>query len=223
MERSDIEFNVDELLGRKCWIGMDLSMVDDLTAICAVFPMDNDTYRAIWRYYLPNDNIIDKERSDRVSYSQWAKDGYLTLTTGNVIDYDYIENDLLNDWAKKYQIQNILTDPYNSTQLSNHLIANGLKVTDFRQGYLTMSPATKALERVILSNKFIHHNPISDWMIGNCEILTDPAGNIKLNKQANISRKKIDGIIAAIEAFGGINSNEIETESVYESREMIVL
>ena len=78
-----------------------------------MFPDDDGNIQAIWRYYLPEDDIEERARRDRVPYEEWAKEGYITLTPGNVIDYDYIEEDI-KQMAKDYKIIELATDPYNA-------------------------------------------------------------------------------------------------------------
>ena len=115
-------------------------------------------------------------------------------------------------------------DPYNATQLTNHLISKGSKCIDMRQGFLSMSPPIKGLQHVILEGKFHHgNNPITNWMVNNCEIITDPAGNIKLDKAARAKRRKIDGIIAAVMAFSRIDAEPIDPPSVYETRGILTI
>lgn len=216
--------DMEALKGRCCYLGADLSSVSDISAICAVFPWDDGTIKAIWHYYLPEDDIDQKSILDRVPYRQWANEGYITLTPGRSIDYDFIETEILERWAKNYQIIEMAEDPYNATQLTNHLISEGLKCIDMRQGFLSMSPPIKGLQHVILEGKFHHgNNPITNWMVNNCEIITDPAGNIKLDKAARSKRRKIDGIIAAVMAFSRIDAEPIDPSSVYETRGILTI
>lgn len=214
---------VDEqaLLGRRCYLGADLSAVSDISSVCAIFPWEDGSVKAIWRYYLPEDGIEKKCLRDRAEYDQWARDGYITLTPGRSIDYDFIERDILR-FAKDYQVLELAEDPYNATQLTNHLINEGITCIDMRQGFLSMSPPTKGLQRTILEGKFHHgNNPVTNWMINNCEVITDPAGNVKLDKAARVSRRKIDGIIAAIMAYSRIDAEPVPGPSIYETRGVV--
>lgn len=93
-QKSAGKFDKNDLLGQTCYVGMDLSSVNDLSSVCAVFPQEDGSVKALWRYYLPEDDIEERCRRDRVPYDLWSKDGYITLTPGKSIDYDYIEEDL---------------------------------------------------------------------------------------------------------------------------------
>ena len=140
-----------------------------------------------------------------------------------IIDYDYIEEDI-RQMAKDYKIIELATDPYNATQLTNHLIAEKIPCVDMRQGFLSMSPPTKALQRAICAGEFHHgDNPVTTWMLTNCEVVTDPAGNVKLDKAAKVKRRKIDGLIAAIMAYSRYIGQQGETESPYAHRGIITL
>jgi len=214
------EFDPETLTGQSCYLGMDLSSVSDLSSVCLEFPQEDGSVKALWRYYLPEDDLQERCRRDRVPYDLWAEQGYITLTPGKSIDYDFIEEEL-KQLATKYDIIEMAEDPYNATQLTNHLIAEGIKCIDMRQGFLSMSPPTKGLKRLILSKRFHHNNnPVSNWMITNCEVVTDPAGNEKLDKAAKVKRRKIDGIVAAVMAFSRIDA-EPEKQSAYKERGML--
>lgn len=218
---------VDEkkLLGCACFAGLDLSTTRDISAVCLVFPQEDGTVKAIWRYFLPEDDLSERCRIDRVPYDVWARQGYLTLTPGNVIDYDFIEEEIKR-LAAKYNILEVAYDPYNATQLVNHLIEAGMTCVNIRQGMISLSPPTKALEQAIMRRTFHHgNNPVTNWMIPNCEVLIDSNGNIKLNKAAKVSRKKIDGVVAAILGFGRIDATPVipPKKSVYEERGLIML
>ena len=216
--KGGVPIELDSLKGRECYVGMDLSSVSDLTAVCLLFQMDDGKMQALWQYYLPAENITEKCRLDRVPYDQWARDGYITLTPGAAVDYDFIEHDILTRFAVDYKIKELAFDPYNAAQLTAHLVSAGLNCIISRQGMLSLSPPTKGLQVQIMSGNFIHgDNPVTNWMIGNCEVQTDAAGNTKLVKSANVKRRKIDGLVAAVMAFSRVDIGT-EQPSVYEER-----
>ena len=60
-----------------------------------------------------------------------------------------------------------------------------------------MSPPTKELMKLVLEQMIAHGgHPVLRWMMDNIFIRTDPAGNIKADKEK--STEKIDGAVAAI-------------------------
>ena len=214
-EACKTNFDFAEMQGRKCYIGMDLSSTTDTTAICCAFPMDDGTIKVFWRFWLPEVGIEAREHIDRVPYRQWASEGYLTLTQGDVIDYDYIENEIMR-WAAQFEIQEIIADPYNATQLLNHLGDNGLPVFEHRQGFISMNAPTKAFEVAVLSGNLQHEdNPMMRWQIGNAELKVGDGEVVKPVKKNGRKRMRIDGVIAAVMAVGRINITQEEEEKDY--------
>lgn len=217
------EVNLEELRGRKCYGAFDLSTTTDISALALSFPMEDGSIKNLYHFWIPRDRIEDRVRRDRVPYDVWVRQGYIAATDGNVIDYDFIEYKIL-EFAETYDIQEMAFDPFNATEIVNHLIGEGLEMVQFRQGFLSMSPPTKRLE-IMVAEKRYHHggNPVMNWMISNVAIQQDPAGNVKIAKDK--SREKVDGPVAAVMALGRIISQgtETPTESVYEERGIIML
>lgn len=190
---------VDEkaLEGKKCFGGLDLATNTDIAAFSLYFP---DSGSLIRRYWVPRDNAREREKRDRVPYVQWIRDGFITATEGDVIDYEFIKAEVIA-LASRYNVIDVGIDPFAATQITQQLTDAGVNMVTFRQGFLSMSPAMKNFERLLLAKKLRHANdPVLRWMAGNVVIDTDPAGNIKPNKAK--SREKIDGIVAAVMAVG---------------------
>ena len=99
----------------------------------------------------------------------------------------------------------------------------GFTVVPFGQGFKDMSPPTKELMKLTLEQKIAHGgHPVLRWMMDNIFIRTDPAGNIKADKEK--STEKIDGCIATIMGLDrAIRCGTTVEESVYDSRGLIVL
>lgn len=198
---------IDQFAGRDCYMAIDLSNRIDLTALSIVFPRkDIEKQDQIFvKYYMPADIIEEKTRQDNVPYALWRDQGWITCTPGNIVDQDWIEADVgkLID-GLHVNVKGFAYDPWNASQLVTHLSDKGLQMVEFRQGFATMSPASKAFEAAVL-NKTIGHdrNPILAWNVQCTEVVQDPAGNIKPNKKAlEKSSKRIDGCVASIMAFG---------------------
>lgn len=208
-------FDQAELLQQPCYIGLDLSTTTDLSALAAIFPQENGELKVLMRFWMPEDTIIDRERQDKTKYKQWAKEGYITLTPGNVIDYDYIRAEI-NDLAEQYKIKEVAFDPWNATQLSTQLQGDGFEMIPIRQGFTSMSPPSKELQKLILSKQLRHNgNPVLRWMADNVAVETDAAGNIKPSKAK--STQRIDGIVAVVMAIDRASRNQNKV-SVYETR-----
>lgn len=192
---------VDEaaLAGRKCWGGLDLSSTLDVTALGWVFPGDSDpAAQVLTRLWIPEENWERRVREERAPYDVWVRNGLLTLTPGNVVDYDFILHQIEQD-AKIFSVQELAFDPWNATSVTNK-VTIGERLVEFRQGYVSMNPAMKALE-VAIQRRTINHggHPALAWMADNLVVSFDPAGNMKPDKAK--STEKIDGMVALIMAY----------------------
>jgi phage terminase large subunit-like protein len=185
----------DELEGREAYMGLDLSAVSDITAAVLVFPMDDgETLKVLCRFWIPRAYAEERDRKGRTQYTRWARDGWITLTDGDVIDYREIEDAIL-ELADRYDVRNILVDPFNAMQTTTRLINEGLPVELMRQGPISMNAPIKHME-VLISRGKLHHgqNPVLDWMADNVVSETDVHMNVKFSKKT--SADKIDGMVA---------------------------
>jgi len=211
-----------ELAGRACFGGLDLASTTDIAAFVLLFPED-DGYLVVPHFWVPADNARQRERKDRVPYETWGREGLVTLTPGNVIDYSAIKQ-TIQECGELYDIQEIAADRWNLEALRQQLCSEGLSesvVVPFGQGYASMSAPTKELERLVLDGKISHGgHPVLRWMASNVTAQQDPAGNIKPAKDK--STEKIDGIVALIMALGRAMVTG-ETASVYETRGVLTV
>lgn len=193
---------VDEaaLVGAPCWAGLDLAATTDIAAFVLAFP-EEETYRILARFWVPEDNIRKRARRDRVPYDVWAGQGLITATPGNVIDYNWIRRDI-NELASRFRIQEIGYDPWNATQLAIDLQdEDGFQMVEMRQGWKTFNEPMKETLRLILNRGLHHgHNPVLNWMASNMVAKSDPSGNLRPDKEK--STERIDGMVAMIMALG---------------------
>jgi phage terminase large subunit-like protein len=165
-----------------------------------LFPLDEGRYWVEPHFWIPEENMRERVRRDRVSYDVWARQGHLHLTPGNVTDFDQVRADI-NQLAKKYNIRQIGIDRWNATQLANQLQGDGVSVVGYGQGYSSMSGPAKVLESLTVSGKLLHGgHPVLAWQAGNVAIQHDHNGNIKPSKAK--SNERIDGIVALVMALG---------------------
>jgi phage terminase large subunit-like protein len=221
----DCAFTVDPeaLQGRVCYGGLDLSSSTDITAFVLVFPPINedDRYIVLPFFWIPEDNIDLRVRRDHVNYDVWKKQGCLKTTEGNVVHYGYIEK-FIEELGTKYNIREIAFDRWGAVQMTQNLENLGFTVVPFGQGFKDMSPPTKELMKLTLEKKIVHGgHPVLRWMMDNIYIRTDPAGNIKADKEK--STEKIDGAVATIMALDrAIRCGNDTSESVYDTRGLLV-
>jgi phage terminase large subunit-like protein len=214
------------LLGRECYGGLDLSSTTDITAFVLIFPpLNNDEKYVIMSFFwIPEENISSRVRRDHVPYDVWEKQGFIKTTEGNVVHYGFIEA-FIEELGKKYNIREIAFDRWGAVQMVQNLEGLGFTVVPFGQGFKDMSPPTKELMKLTLEEKIAHGGqPVLRWMMDNIFIRTDPAGNIKPDKEK--STERIDGAVAIIMALDRAirNGGKIGT-SIYdiEGRGLLIL
>ena len=206
----------DELEGRVCYGGLDLSSTSDITAFVLVFPPEDeeaDKYQILPFFWLPEETLDLRVKRDHVPYDLWVRQGLLNVTEGNVIHYGFIEK-FIEQLGERYHIKEIAFDRWGAVQMVQNLEGMGFTVVPFGQGFKDMSPPTKELMRLVLQQRIAHGgNPVLRWNMDNILNRTDPAGNIKADKEK--STEKIDGAIATIMALDRAIRNE-GIESVYD-------
>ena len=209
----------DDLEGRVCYGGLDLSSTTDITAFVLVFPPldEEDKYTVLPYFWIPEDNIDLRVRRDHVPYDVWERQGYLQTTEGNVVHYGYMR------LGERFNIREIAFDRWGAVQMVQNLEGMGFTVVPFGQGFKDMSPPTKELMKLVLEERIAHGgHPVLRWMMDNIYIRTDPAGNIKPDKEK--STEKIDGAVATIMALDrAIRCGNDTSESVYDSRGLLFI
>ena len=207
-ENCSFEVNPEKLKGRECYGGLDLSSSTDITAFVLVFPPipGDDKYYVLPHFWIPEENLDLRVKRDHVPYDIWKQQGYLKTTEGNVIHYGFIEK-FIEDLGTKNHIKEIAFDRWGAVQMTQNLEGAGFTVVPFGQGYRDMSPPTKELMKLTLEKRIAHGgHPALSWMMDNIHVRTDPAGNIKPDKEK--STEKIDGAVAMIMALDRAIRNE---------------
>jgi phage terminase large subunit-like protein len=213
----------EDLEGRVCYGGLDLSSTTDLTSFCLVFSPeeDDEPYYILPYFWLPEDTLTLRVNRDHVPYDVWERQGYIQTTEGNVVHYAFIEK-FIEKLGEKYNIREIAFDRWGAVQMVQNLEGMGFTVVPMGQGFASMSPPTKELMKLTLEKKLAHGgHPVLRWNMDNIFIRTDPAGNIKADKAK--STEKIDGAIACIMALDrAIRCGNDTSESVYDTRGLLV-
>lgn len=189
----------EPLAGRACWAGLDLASTSDLASYALDFPDGNGGHDAVWRVFCPESAVSSLDRRTGGKASAWAAAGVLTVTEGNVIDYTAIKVALRKD-AETYDVREVAFDRWGATQLSTELIEEGFPLIQFGQGFASMAAPTRELLRLIAGGLYRHGgNPAVTWQAGNLIVRTDPAGNMKPDKER--SGEKIDSMVCAVMAL----------------------
>ncbi len=195
---TDPTVDLEGFAGQPCWIGLDLASKTDIAALVLVFPHPEiaEAYVVFGKYYLPEDTVSAAGNSQ---YEGWMRTGRLTVTPGNVIDFGWIEADLL-EMASRFEVQAVAFDPFQATQLSTRMLAEGLPMIEVRPTVLNFSEPMKTLEALVLQKKLTHDgDPVLTWMASNVVAHLDVKDNIYPRKER--AENKIDGIVALIMAL----------------------
>ena len=192
---------VKQLLGKRCFGGLDLSTTTDLTAFVLLFPPQPglDTWVALFQAWRPLDGVEEAERRDHVPYRDWERAGFLELCEGDMIDFSRVE-EAVSQATQRYRLECLGVDPYLSRTLTQRLMDRGLTVVEIPQTMAHMSPAMKEVERLIRSHQMLHvHNTCARWCFGNVRCAVDGNENMKPMKNRSIGR--IDIAVAWIIAM----------------------
>lgn len=192
---------LQELEGRPCFIGLDLASKIDIAGNILVFPptADDPLWHVHGRYYLPEARVIEELDSNTARYREFDALGLLTLTDGEVIDFEVIKEDL-REFAGRFDVQQVAYDPWQATQLAQEMEAEGMLMVEVRQTVQNISEPMKEVEALTLQRKLAHGDcPILTWMASNVVAKLDVKDNIYPNKER--PENKIDGIVALIMAL----------------------
>lgn len=227
--------SLEELIGRRCFIGVDLSSKIDIAASVKVFPPEGEDL--LWhvhgRYYLPEAIVEDDESGNASHYDAWAKQGLITLTDGDVIDYEQIKEDLLED-GEQFKIVRAAFDPWSATTFMQNLatykpfvprLVKGEKVPvciEFPQTVKNFSEPMKETEVLVRMQLLAHGDcPVMTWMMSNVVAREDKKENLFPVKES--VEKKIDGPVAL---FMGVARGLLEPHdggSIYNHREVTMV
>lgn len=199
--------DVKTLEGKRCIAGLDLSTNWDLTALALVFFEVDPMVVLVW-YWLPEENLRPRVDHDRVPYDLWVKAGWIELTPGNVVDYDFIELRVLQE-AARFEIVEVAYDPYKAMQVATHLQAAGLQPVRVDQNHANLHEASKRFEALVVGGRLNHAgNPVLRWNAQNVSVKRNAAGEIKPVKDDD--KKRIDGVSAVVTALARVIRQPME-------------
>ncbi len=190
--------------GDEVWGGLDMSATTDLSALVLLHEGDDGAIDVLARFWCPEEGIALRSRRDRVPYDVWAREGWITPTPGNVVDYDRVREDI-RELAGAYDLRELGYDRWNATQLVTQLQSDGARMVPVGQGYASLSAPMKEWLGRIASGRVRHGgHPVLRWMAANLVAEQDPAGNVKPSKAR--STERIDGMSAAVTALSRLTA-----------------
>jgi phage terminase large subunit-like protein len=211
---------IEDFAGLPVYAGLDLSETSDLTALVMIAPKDG-----LWHvkpiFWLPAVGLAEKARKDKVEYDVWADRGLIETTPGKAIQYEYVA-ERLRALFDRLDIRRVAFDRFNWRHLKPWLEKAGFseeelgRFVEFGQGFVSMSPALRETESLLLSGRYRHGmHPVLTMCAANAVVRSDPAGNRKLDKAR--SRGRIDGMICLPMATSVATTAEQEERSIYET------
>lgn len=199
---SDEEF-AELVRGREALVGLDLSKREDLTADGWVIPLEDGRIAVDAHGFIPSEAVVRHERTDRIPYRDWAAEGWVTITEGNITDYTAVETHIHDaEMDPHLVIHEICFDPYNATHFATIMGNQGYTCVEIRQGVRTLSEPTKLMRDLTAQGKVVHRkNPLLRWALSNARIEMDSNENIKLTKKNASDTERIDPAAATINAL----------------------
>lgn len=208
---------LDDFEGKECYLAVDLATKRDIACVAYLFP-ENGLVYAFVGHYLPYSAVFEEAKNHR--YKGWAESGLLNVTDGNVTDIDTIEDDI-RQACKRFTVKEIGFDPWQASQMANHLVDERLPMIEVRPTVANFSEPMKELEALIAQRKFQYNgDPILSWMFGNVIAKTDKKDNIFPDKQK--PENKIDGVVALIMALNRYMAEE-DRGHAYKTRGFMTL
>lgn len=208
------------LVGRVAYGGLDLGSTSDLTSLAWLFPDDHGGYDVMWRFWAPEAALEALNKRTANNARVWVADGWLVLTPGNVTDYDFVEQVIAGD-LERYEVKEIGFDAWNSTDLTNRLVAKKAPMVKVSQGFAGLSAPLKEIQRLLKDGTEVDPmfrtggNPVARWMCDNLAVIMDVNKNVRPDK-AN-SADKIDGVSAVVTGMSRAMHHQPEQESAYDA------
>lgn len=213
----DETFDPTEFGPDPCWVGVDLASRKDIAAVQYLFRRGTRWY-TFGKYYIPKNRLEEEGNSQ---YKAWVEEGHLIATEGDVIDFNKIQEDLIES-CKDFDVQNVGYDPFQATKFMTELADLSITITEIKQTYALMNEPMKELESEIIKQGISHDgNPAMTWMIGN--VVEKRSGDM-VRPTREMDSKKIDGPVALINALAVALRDEINgTGSIYDQRKSLYL
>ena len=226
----DAAATLDAFAGRECWMGIDLAGRDDLTSICYLFPSEGDECDVVWRHWMPRTAYDRLNKANNGKLSDYVKDGWLTVTEGNVLDFKAVYEAVERD-AQRYTILGIDADRWSFDpvlqEMAERTYVRPEDVMAYANDFMHMSAPMHRLFELVLEGKFRHHgNPLARWCFDCCEArlhTTDPDLIMPAKIKRDQSHNRIDAVPSAIMALNAWWTRGRDVYSVYQEQDLLIL
>lgn len=212
------DWSPEDMVGKRCYVGIDLSSTTDITAVVILFPPGDGCreWRFITKAWVPEAGILERSRRDHVPYDKWVREKHLNSTPGGVVDYGLMAAELAA-LEKRYRVERYFSDPWHMEYLRQLLpMEMQQKFVEIAQNMNGMSCGMNELDRMFRAKEITHlHDPLGRWSFGNVRVAMD--GNENKKPMKNKSIERIDPTVALVNAMAGAIRVE-PAKSVYEAR-----
>lgn len=208
----DPNYNEENLLAKRCRMGIDLASHIDITALVMSFRDEDGVYDFVFRCYIPQ-ATLDAEKN--TLYHEAVAAGDLIVTPGAAINYDFIRSEA-EKLAKDFRVLECLYDSWNATETAQKL-SNKIEMVKISMNVANLSEPMKKLDVLMRQRKIRHKDSkLIRWTLGNVVAQRDHNDNVFPRKSHE--KLKIDPIVAALMSLAGWLQDESNKESVYETR-----
>ena len=200
----ETNLTLEDMRGRHCILGLDLSSGGDLTAGTLEFELENNKYFINGHAFIPSSRLLEHEKTDKAPYRIWSQTGQLDLTEtlgGYKTDYKYIiayYKRLQSEYDIKIDL--IAYDPHNADAFLQDLDEFGCDLVSITQSARSLNDATEDFKNSVDAHEILHNpeNDILTWCFFNASVVSNSFGEKKVDKEHRSSR--IDVVDATIDA-----------------------
>ena len=216
------DLTIEDMKGKECYLGLDLSSGVDLTSIALAFPLENEKIYIYSHSFMPELRLAEHEKTDDVPYRMWVNKGLLTLTSGAFgvkTDYKFIINHL-KELIEKYEIkiEEVGYDNHNASVFLQDLEFLACDLTEIKQSAKSLNDATVDFQLSVKANQLLYdkENDLLKWSIANATTTSNSFGEIKIDKQAQ--KYRIDPVDAVMDSWKImlVNRNEYSADSEFD-------
>lgn len=212
---SQTEFSLDEMKGRRVWLGLDLTRVRDLGSLCLLFPPEEEgeKFRLYWKHYAPGERIDNPKRNEgKINYAKWEKMGLINRSDGNILDYSVIFNDIIQI-AADFDLQSVGFDRKFAYAIIADLANEDIECIPIQQNSTGLTVPIFQTEALFFGNHVeTQQNELMRWQMGNVVLIYEDGDHVRISKKQ--SPEKIDGVAAMLDAFAVYMNTYSEKERV---------
>lgn len=219
---------LDAFAGRECWFGLDLAARQDLCSICYLFPNDDGSVDLVWRFWMPQAAVDKLDRLNDGRFTmEFVRNGWLTVTDGDVLDFDKVYDDIQSD-SNRFTILGGDADQWSSDPVIQEIEKRTYLYEDiftYKNDFAHMSDGMHRIFEWVLEGRLRHHgNPLARFCFNACEarIAKYDPDLIRPDKPDRaLAAKRIDAVPTAVMAANAFYTRGGDAESIYEEREAL--